>query len=133
MQRFLVPCRLIKIFLMLRSLFFLVHVFKPGTFKLIQGQILRELTFYQGECPLCEDALIDLANKYKRLAEKNLRVIAISAQKTEQGFQKRLAYHQWPENLCDFSGISGQWGELFQLCGIGCAYSFSFGSRRGGG
>jgi hypothetical protein len=44
MQRFLVPCRLIKIFLMLRSLFFLVQVFKPGIFKLIQGQILRELT-----------------------------------------------------------------------------------------
>jgi SAM-dependent methyltransferase len=44
MQRFLVPCRLIKIFLMLRSLFFLAQVFKPGIFKLLQGQILREFT-----------------------------------------------------------------------------------------
>jgi peroxiredoxin len=66
------------------------------------------LLFYQGECPLCEDALIDLANKYKRLEEHNVRVIAISADKTEQGFQKKLAYHQWPDNYCDFSGMAGE-------------------------
>jgi peroxiredoxin len=66
------------------------------------------LLFYQGECPLCEDALIDLANKYKRLEEQNVRVIAISANKTEQGFQKKLAYHQWPDNFCDFTGMDGE-------------------------
>jgi peroxiredoxin len=66
------------------------------------------LLFYQGECPLCEDALIDLANKYKGLAEQNVRVIAISADKTEQGFEKKLAYHQWPDNYCDYSGMSGE-------------------------
>jgi peroxiredoxin len=66
------------------------------------------LLFYQGECPLCEDALIDLANKYKRLEEQHVRVIAISADKTEQGFQKKLAYHQWPDNYCDFSGMAGK-------------------------
>jgi peroxiredoxin len=66
------------------------------------------LLFYQGECPACEDALIDLANKYKGLAEQNVRVIAVSADRTEQGFQKKLAYHQWPENFCDFSGMAGE-------------------------
>jgi peroxiredoxin len=66
------------------------------------------LLFYQGECPLCEDALIDLANKYKGLAEQNVRVIAISADKTEQGFEKKLAYHQWPDNYCDYSGMAGK-------------------------
>jgi peroxiredoxin len=65
------------------------------------------LLFYQGQCPSCEDALIDLANKYKGLAEQNVRVIAISADKSEQGFQQKLAYHQWPDNYCDFSGMSG--------------------------
>jgi peroxiredoxin len=66
------------------------------------------LLFYQGECPACEDALIDLANKYKGLAEQNVRVIAVSADKTEQGFKKKLAYHQWPENFCDFTGMNGK-------------------------
>jgi len=66
------------------------------------------LLFYQGECPLCEDALIDLANKYKELKEQNVRVVAISGDKTEQGFKKKLAYHQWPDNYCDFTGMSGE-------------------------
>jgi hypothetical protein len=35
-------------------------------------------------------------------------VIAISANKTEQGFQKKLAYHQWPDNFCDFTGMDGE-------------------------
>jgi hypothetical protein len=54
--------------------------------------------FYQGECPLCEDALIDLANKYQLLKEQNVRVIAISADTTDKGFEKKLAYHQWPDS-----------------------------------
>jgi hypothetical protein len=33
-------------------------------------------------------------------------VIAISTDKTEQGFKKKLAYHQWPYNYCDLSGMS---------------------------
>jgi thiol-disulfide isomerase/thioredoxin len=66
------------------------------------------LLFYQGECPLCEDALIDLANKYQQLKNQNVRVIAISADTTDQGFEKKLAYHQWPDNYCDYSGMSGE-------------------------
>lgn len=65
------------------------------------------ILFYQGECPLCEDALIDLANKYAWLKEQNVRVIAISGDKTNQGFKKKLAYHQWPDNYCDYSGMAG--------------------------
>ena len=65
------------------------------------------LLFYQGECPLCEDALIDLANKYKWLTEHNARVIAISGDTTEEGFKKKRAYHQWPDNYCDFTGMGG--------------------------
>ena len=76
------------------------------------------LLFYQGECPLCEDALIDLANKYKRLEELHVRVIAISADKTEQGFQKKLAYHQWPDNYCDFTGMSGDNFSNYAVLGV---------------
>ncbi|MEA1967306.1 MAG: thioredoxin family protein, partial [Thermodesulfobacteriota bacterium] len=76
------------------------------------------LLFYQGECSLCEDALIELANKYSRLEEQNVRVIAISADKTEQGFREKLAYHQWPDNYCDFSGISGENFNNYGVLGV---------------
>jgi peroxiredoxin len=87
------------------------------------------LLFYQGECPLCEDALIDPSNKYKRLAEKNIRVIGISADKTEQGFQKKLAYHQWSDNYYDFTGMSG---ENFTNYGVLGVPTFFSGSGRAG-
>ena len=76
------------------------------------------LLFYQGECPLCEDTLIDLANKYSRLEEENVRVIAISGDKTEQGFKKKLAYHQWQDNYCDFSGMSGENFSNYGVLGV---------------
>lgn len=66
------------------------------------------LLFYQGECPLCEDALIVLANRYKWLKKQNVRVIAISSDTSDQGFEKKLKYHQWPDNYCDFQGITGE-------------------------
>jgi peroxiredoxin len=76
------------------------------------------LMFYQGECPLCEDALIDLANKYKWLAEHKVRVIAVSGDTTEQGFEKKLNYHQWPDNYCDFTGMTGVNFKNYGVLGI---------------
>lgn len=76
------------------------------------------LLFYQGECPLCEDALIDLANKYKRLKEQNVRVTAISADTTEKGFKKKLAYHQWTDNYCDFTGMAGENFSNYGVLGV---------------
>jgi peroxiredoxin len=76
------------------------------------------LLFYQGECPLCEDALIDLANKYVWLKEQNVRVIAVSADTTRQGFEKKLAYHQWPDNYCDFTGMAGQNFSNYGVLGV---------------
>ena len=95
---------------------------------LVQQDILLEidqldadytlLLFYQGECPLCEDALIDLANKYKWLAEHNMRVIAVSGDTTEQGFEKKLAYHQWPDNYCDLTGMGGMNFKNYGVLGV---------------
>jgi peroxiredoxin len=76
------------------------------------------LLFYQGECPLCEDALIDLANKYKWLTEHKVRVIAVSGDTTEQGFEKKLAYHQWPDNYCDLTGMSGMNFKNYGVLGV---------------
>ena len=95
---------------------------------LVQQDILLEtdqldadytlLLFYQGECPLCEDALIDLANKYKWLSEHNARVIAVSGDTTEQGFEKKLAYHQWSDNYCDFTGMGGMNFKNYGVLGV---------------
>jgi hypothetical protein len=41
------------------------------------------------------------------LKEHNVRVIAISGDESEQGFEKKLAYHQWPDNYYDFTGMDG--------------------------
>ena len=72
----------------------------------------------KGECQLCEDALIDLANKYKWLTKHNARVIAISGDTTEQGFEKKLAYHQWPDNYCDFTGMGGTNFKNYGVLGV---------------
>jgi peroxiredoxin len=80
------------------------------------------LLFYKGDCPLCEDALIDLANKYERLKDQNVRVIAVSGDKTEQGFEKKLAYHQWPDNYCDFTGMAGVNFKNYAVLGVPTLY-----------
>jgi len=80
------------------------------------------LLFYQGECPLCEDALIDLANKYQKLKDQNVRVIAISGDENEKAFEKKLAYHQWPDNYCDFSGMSGINFKNYAVLGVPTLY-----------
>ncbi len=49
------------------------------------------LLFYQGECQLCEDALIDLANAYDQLSANHVRVIAVSGDDSEKGFRKRIS------------------------------------------
>jgi peroxiredoxin len=80
------------------------------------------LLFYQGECSLCEDALIDLANKYKRLTELNVRVIAISSDTTDQEFEKKLAYHLWPDNYCDYTGMAGENFTQYGVMGVPTLY-----------
>jgi peroxiredoxin len=80
------------------------------------------LLFYKDDCPLCEDALIDIANKYQRLKEQNVRVIAISADTTDQEFEKKLAYHQWPDNYCDFTGMAGVNFKNYAVLGVPTLY-----------
>lgn len=80
------------------------------------------LLFYKGTCPLCEDALIALANKYRWLAERNVRVIAISGDETEEGFEKKRIYHQWPDNYCDFTGMDGKNFTNYSVMGIPTLY-----------
>jgi peroxiredoxin len=80
------------------------------------------LLFYKGDCPLCEDALIDLANKYQKLKEQNVRVIAVSGDESEKAFEKKLAYHQWPDNYCDFTGMAGVNFKNYAVLGVPTLY-----------
>ncbi len=65
------------------------------------------LLFYRSDCHPCEDALIALSNRYSWLKAHNVRVIAISADETEELFKAKLVYHQWPDTYCDLTGLDG--------------------------
>jgi len=80
------------------------------------------LLFYKGSCALCEDALIVLANRYKWLKKHNVRVIAVSGDNSEQGFEKKRRYHQWPDNYCDFAGMDGTNFRNYAVMGIPTLY-----------
>jgi len=80
------------------------------------------LLFYQSDCPLCEDALIALSNGYKFLKDNNIRVIAISGDENEQAFGKKIPYHQWPDNYCDFTGMDGANFKNYAVLGIPTLY-----------
>lgn len=76
------------------------------------------LLFYKGSCALCEDALIVLANRYKWLKKHNVRVLAVSGDDSEQGFEKKRKYHQWRDNYCDFTGMGGINFRSYAVMGI---------------
>ena len=80
------------------------------------------MLFYKGGCALCEDALIVLANRYKWLKKHNVRVIAVSGDDSEQGFEKKRKYHQWPDNYCDFTGMDGTNFRNYAVMGIPTLY-----------
>jgi peroxiredoxin len=80
------------------------------------------LLFYKGSCALCEDALIVLANRYKWLKKHNVRVIAVSGDNSEQEFEKKQRYHQWPDNYCDFTGMDGTNFRNYAVMGIPTLY-----------
>ncbi len=80
------------------------------------------LLFYKGSCHLCEDSLITLANRYKSLARQHVRVIAVSGDDNPQAFEKKLKYHQWPDNFCDFTGMDGVNFNNYAVMGIPTLY-----------
>jgi hypothetical protein len=47
-----------------------------------------------------------------------VRVIAISSDTTDQGFEKKLKYHQWPDNYCDYKGITGDNFKNYGVLGV---------------
>jgi hypothetical protein len=51
-----------------------------------------------------------------------VRVISISADTTEKGFEKKLAYHQWSDNYYDFTGMSGENFTNYGVLGVPTLY-----------
>jgi peroxiredoxin len=76
------------------------------------------LLFFNGDCPLCEDALIDLANRYQDLKQNNVRVIAVSTDENVRGFTHKKQYHQWPDLYCDLTGMAGVNVKNYAVLGI---------------
>jgi hypothetical protein len=49
-------------------------------------------------------------------------VVAISGDENEKTFEKKLAYHQWPDNFCDFSGMKGMNFKNYGVLGVPTLY-----------
>ncbi len=56
------------------------------------------------------------------LKKNNVRVIAISGDNSEQGFEKKRKYHQWPDNYCNFTGMDGTNFKNYAVMGIPTLY-----------
>jgi thiol-disulfide isomerase/thioredoxin len=65
------------------------------------------LVFYESGCSNCQVQLIELKKHYAELEKKGIRVIAISADTSEEVFQYHSKDFPWPDNLCDYGGFEG--------------------------
>ncbi len=80
------------------------------------------LLFYRSDCQPCEDVLIALSNRYSWLKAHDVRVIAISADETEEVFEAKLMYHQWSDTFCDLTGVDGPNFKNYAVLGTPALY-----------
>jgi len=65
------------------------------------------LMFYETGCGSCHNELEMLKNRYSLLADNQIRVISISADKSEEVFEYTSSSFPWEDKLCDFEGFDG--------------------------
>ncbi|WP_277115379.1 thioredoxin family protein [Chryseobacterium sp.] len=65
------------------------------------------IIFYESGCGPCEELLQQLPNAYKKLQEKGVKIIAISADKSQQIFESKSSDFPWKDTFCDFEGRTG--------------------------
>lgn len=63
--------------------------------------------FYNSSCTPCEDAFINILNRYEELKKKGVRIISISSDKTIEEFSKKESWQPWPDVYCDMQGMTG--------------------------
>lgn len=63
--------------------------------------------FYESGCGNCENELTQIRNNYSVLQEKNLNVISVSADNSEEIFKKNADTFPWQQKLCDYTGFDG--------------------------
>lgn len=66
------------------------------------------LIFYQPDCHNCEAQLQELIKIYPSLEEKNIRVIALSADSEKANVKKDKDRFPWVDTLCDLEGFAGE-------------------------
>jgi peroxiredoxin len=66
------------------------------------------LMFYESGCGNCIIQLGELKKNYTKLQEKNIRVIAISADTDQNVFEYHSKDFPWTDKLCDLKGFDGQ-------------------------
>ncbi|MCC8145229.1 MAG: thioredoxin family protein [Bacteroidales bacterium] len=65
------------------------------------------LIFYENGCGNCNWQMDKLTLEYDLLKQKNIRVISVSADFTEDSFQARAKDFPWTDKLCDYEGMDG--------------------------
>lgn len=65
------------------------------------------LVFYQSGCGPCEELMQKLPGRYEDLQRRNIRLITISADESEQTYKNTSAAFPWVDKYCDFKGMQG--------------------------
>jgi hypothetical protein len=65
------------------------------------------LVFYESGCSNCKTQLGELKEHYAELEKKGIRVIALSADTSEEVFHYHSKDFSWTDNLCDYRGFEG--------------------------
>ncbi|GHS97146.1 hypothetical protein FACS189421_03440 [Bacteroidia bacterium] len=65
------------------------------------------LLFYESGCSNCQIQLGELKKHYAELEKKGIRVIAISADSSDEVFKYHSKDFPWKDNLCDYQGFDG--------------------------
>jgi len=86
-----------------------------GIDRFSDGNNKTLLLFYDSGCGSCRQIVADLKSQYHSFVENNVRIIGISADTWEEGFQEYAKEFPWKDTFCDFKGFRS---EAFKTYGV---------------
>lgn len=81
-------------------------------FKNVNDDILSKkenvlLVFHQSDCGNCQNEIDKLVNAHKKISDKGIRIVSISADTNEESFKHESLTFPWEDKYCDLNGHSG--------------------------
>lgn len=65
------------------------------------------LVFYESGCTSCQELIKNLKAQYNFFAEKNIRIISIAADTSDEAFKDYSKDFPWTDKVCDLEGYNG--------------------------